>query len=454
MAASDSSLEAGMDVIRPDDARYDEARVVFNAGIDRRPAVIAQCATPDDVAEALRMARDGGWAVAVRAGGHSVAGFSVNDGGLVVDVRPMKDISVDPEQRTVTVGAGVTWGEFDRATQEFGLATTGGRVSTTGVAGLTLGGGSGWLERSYGLTCDNLRSVDLVTADGGRVTASATEEPELFWALHGGGGNFGVATSFTFDLHPLGPQVLAGLLLWPGDVGRDVARAYRDIAEAAPDALGSGLVFLTAPPEPFVPDHMQGTTAAVVALTWAGDVDDGVEAVRPLRDLRPEVDLVAPMAYADFQCMIDDPPGNHQYWSADYCDSMPDEALDVFVKYGSDRPSPLTQQLMIPWGGAVARVPADATPLTHRDVPWITHPFATWERAEDTEENVAWARNFRQDIERYTNGGVYLNFVGGEGQDRIRAAYGAENYARLAALKRRLDPENVFRGNQNIEPAG
>ncbi|HEV7871707.1 MAG: FAD-binding protein [Modestobacter sp.] len=442
-----------MDVIRPGDARYDEARAVFNAGIDRRPAVIARCATPGDVAEALRTARDGGWEVAVRAGGHSVAGFSVNDGGLVIDVRPMKDVRVDAAHATVTVGAGVTWGEFDRATQAHGLATTGGRASTTGVAGLTLGGGSGWLERSYGLTCDSLRSVDLVTADGERVTASATEEPELFWALHGGGGNFGVATSFTFDLHPLGPEVLAGLLLWPGSAGRDVALAYRDIAEAAPDALGSALVFHTAPPEPFVPDHMQGATVATVALLWAGDVDDGVEAVRSLRELRPEVDLVAPMAYADFQCMIDDPPGFHQYWSGDHHDAMPDDAVDVFVKYGSHRPSPLTQQLMVPWGGAVARVPADATPLAHREAPWITHPFATWERPGDSGVNTSWARHFRRDIARYANGGVYLNFIGGEGQDRIRAGYGPDNYARLATLKRRIDPENVFRGNQNIEPA-
>jgi FAD/FMN-containing dehydrogenase len=442
-----------MDVVSPGDERYDEARVVFNVGIDRHPAVIARCATPADVAQALRMARDGGLAVAVRAGGHSVAGFSVNDGGLVVDVRPMKEIRVDPESRTVTVGGGVTWGEFDRATQEFGLATTGGRVSTTGVAGLTLGGGSGWLERSYGLSCDSLRSVGLITADGTPVTAGATEEPELFWALHGGGGNFGVATSFTFDLHPLGPEVLAGLLIWPGDVAREITLAYRDCAEAAPEELGSALILLTAPPEPFIPEHLQGRTVVAIAVLWAGAVEDGMDAVRPLRDLRPEVDLVGPMGYADFQCMVDDPPGFHQYWSAEYCDALPDEAVDVFVKYGADRPSPITQQLLLPWGGAVARVPEDATPLTHRDVPWITHPFATWAGAEATAENVAWARAFREDIARYTNGGVYLNFIGAEGQDRVRAAYGPEKYARLAAVKRRFDPENVFRGNQNIEPA-
>jgi FAD/FMN-containing dehydrogenase len=442
-----------MDVIRPGEARYDEARAVFNAGIDRRPAVITRCATAADVAEALRMARDGGLAVAVRAGGHSVAGFSVNDGGLVVDVRPMKDVRVDPDERTVTVGAGVTWSEFDRATQAHGLATTGGRVSTTGVAGLTLGGGSGWLERSYGLTCDSLRAVDLVTAAGEPVTASATGEPDLFWALHGGGGNFGVATSFTFELHPLGPEVLAGLLLWPGTAGRDLALAYRDLVQTAPDALGGALVFMTGPPEPFVPEHLQGSTLAGVAVLWAGEVADGMEVIAPLRDLRPEVDLVGPMPYADFQCMIDDPPGYRQYWSGDYHDSLPDEAIDVFVKYGCDRPSPLTQQLLAPWGGAVGRVAEDATPLTRRSARWITHPFATWERAEDTEVNIAWVRAFREDIARYTNGGVYLNFIGEEGQGRIRAAYGEEKYARLARIKRDLDPENVFRSNQNILPA-
>jgi FAD/FMN-containing dehydrogenase len=442
-----------MELIRPGAGGYDEARAVFNAAIDRHPAVIARCATPADVADALRTARDRGLAVAVRAGGHSVAGFGVNDGGLVVDVRPMDAVSVDPAERTVTVGAGVTWSGFDRATQAHGLATTGGRASTTGVAGLTLGGGSGWLERSFGLTCDSLRSVELVTAAGERVTASATEEPELFWALHGGGGNFGVATSFTFDLHPLGPQVLAGLMLWPGGVGRDLTRAYRDFMQAAPDELGGALVFLTAPPEPFVPIHLQGAAAVGVAVLWAGRIEEGIGAIRPLRDMQPDVDLVGPMEYADFQCMIDDPPGFRQYWSGDYHDDLPDDAVDVFVKYGSDRPSPLSQHLMAPWGGAVGRVPEDATPLARRSATWITHPFATWERPEDDAANIAWVHAFREDIGRYTNGGVYLNFIGVEGQDRVRAAYGDRKYDRLARIKRAWDPDNVFRGNQNIEPA-
>ena len=442
-----------MELIKPDDPRYDEARVVFNAMIDKRPAVIAQCGSAADVIDALSLAEREGYDVAVRAGGHSVAGMSMNDDGIVIDVRPMNTIEVDREARTVRVGAGATWGEFDRATQEHGLATTGGRVSTTGVAGLTLGGGSGWLERRFGLSCDSLISVDLVTADGRQVTASAEENPDLFWALHGGGGNFGVATSFVFGLHPVGPLVTAGLMIWPGDAAADLGRLYRDVALDAPDELGSGLVFLTGPPEEFIPIHLQGTTVVAVAALWSGDADEGNEVLRPFRQLAPEVDLVGEMPYASFQCMIDDPPGLYNYWSGDYHDTFPDEALDVFMKYGSERQSPMAQQILIPWGGAIARVPEDATPLTKRTVSWITHPFAMWENAADSAKNIEWARSFRRDIARYASGGVYLNFIGDEGQDRVRAAFGEEKYNRLAAIKGEWDPTNRFRGNQNITPA-
>ena len=259
-----------MDLIEPGNERYDEARTVFNAMVDKRPAVIAMCASPGDVVDALAIADREGYAVAVRAGGHSVAGVSVNDGGIVVDVRSMNQVEIDPGAHTARVGAGATWSEFDRAAQEHGLATTGGRVSTTGVAGLTLGGGSGWLERKYGLSCDNLLSVDLVTADGRQVTASEDEHPDLFWALHGGGGNFGVATSFVFRVHPVGPFVTAGLMMWPGDAAADVARRFRDVAHDAPDELGSGLVLLTGPPEEFVPTHLQGTTVVAVGRAVGG----------------------------------------------------------------------------------------------------------------------------------------------------------------------------------------
>lgn len=442
-----------MNWIRPDSPEYDEARKLFNAMIDRRPAVIAQCADVGEVAEALAYALSHNLNVAVRAGGHSVAGMSTNDGGLVVDVRPMKSISVDPEKRTVTVGAGVTWGEFDRATQEYGLATTGGRASTTGVAGFTLGGGSGWLERSFGFACDNLQSVDLVTAKGERVTASATENPELFWALHGGGGNFGVATSFTFKLHELGPTVQAGLMLWPGEAATDVSRAYRDAALAAPDSVGSGFVFLTAPPEPFVPEDLVGKMAVGIAYLYAGDSEEGEEYLKPFREPGPTVDLVGPMPYAEFQCMIDDPPDHYNYWSADYHNELTDDALDVFVDSARRLPSANSQQLVLPWGGAVGGSAAASTPLQNRSARWISHPFGLAETRDEGEQAKAWVKRFRQDIAPYTTGGVWLNFIGNEGQDRIVAAYGEENYHRLSQVKRDFDPDNTFRGNQNILPS-
>lgn len=442
-----------MDLITRADARYDETRAVFNAMIDRYPAVIARCATPGDVASALELARRERLDVAVRAGGHSVAGMSVNDGGMVIDVRPMKQITVDPMMRTAKAGAGLTWGEFDAATQEHGLATTGGRVSSTGIAGFTLGGGSGWAERKFGLACDNLVSVDLVTSDGRQITASQVEHPDLFWALHGGGGNFGVATALEYELHPLGPTVLAGLLMWPAGAGREVAQAYRDLAADAPSELGSALVFLTGPPEDFVPADLRGSNVAGLALLWVGDPSEGQDAIKPFLDLQPAANLVAPMPYATFQQMIDDPPGLRNYWSADYHDEFDDDALDIFVRFGNERKSPYSQQILLPWGGAVADRGDGDTPMANRSVRWITHPFAVWDDAAGDDANIAWARAYRRDIAKHTTGGIYLNFIGDEGQDRVRAAYGPANYERLAGIKAEYDPLNVFRGNQNIQPA-
>ena len=439
--------------LRPEDAGYDEARTIFNGMIDRHPAVIARCSKPDDVSEALRYAREHSLRVAVRAGGHSVAGMSLNDDGLVIDVRPMKEAVVDPEARTIRAGAGLTWAEFDHATQQYGLATTGGRASSTGIAGFTLGGGSGWLERTWGLACDNLVSVEMVTADGTLVTASATENPDLFWALHGGGGNFGVATSFTFALHELGPLVLAGVMGWPEAVAHDVVLAYRDLAGGFPDELGSGLIALTAPPEEFVPEAMQGTKVLAAAVLFAGDPEEGREVIAALRELDPVVDVVQPVPYAEFQASLDDPPGMQNYWTADYHDDFPDEAVEVFVRSAHACPSPHSQLALAPWGGAVARVPEDATPLANRGAPWVTHPFGLWEDPSATPENIDWVRTFRHDIAPFANGGVYLNFIGHEGQDRIKAAFGEAKYARLAQIKRDFDPNNVFRGNQNILPA-
>jgi FAD/FMN-containing dehydrogenase len=441
-------------VILPRDKGYEEARSLFNAMIDKRPAVIAQCASADDVAAAVRFGREAGLPTAVRSGGHSVAGMSTVDDGLVVDVRNMKTIEVDAANRTVRCHAGVTWGELDRATQEFGLATPGGRVSTTGVAGFTLGGGSGWLERKHGLACDNLIAVELVTAAGDRVRAAEDERPDLFWALHGGGGNFGVATSFEFRLHPVGPTVMAGLMLWPGERGAEVMQALRETMDSAPDELATACVYLTGPPEEFVPPELQGQLCCAAAVFWAGESpEEGEPHARRFRDLEPAVDLVGPMPYAEFQRMIDDPPGLRNYWTADYLDELSDEAAEVFVSHSAQMPVPSAcQSIMFPWGGQVARVSAGDTPMAQRDAKWVSHPFALWESAEDDEPHMAWARGISADMKPFASGGVYLNFIGDEGQDRVRAAFG-DSYDRLAQIKAEYDPDNFFRFNQNIKPA-
>ena len=441
-------------VIRPGDADYDDARTLFNSMIDKRPALIVQCASPEDVAAALRFGRQQGLDIAVRAGGHSVAGMSLNDDGLVIDVRPMNSIEVDPEARTVRVGAGCTWAELDRTTQKHGLATTGGRVSSTGVAGLTLGGGSGWLERKHGLSCDNLLSVELVTADGEVITASADEHSDLFWGLHGGGGNFGVATVLEFQLHPVGPEVLAGLLLYDAEQGRELLRLARDLLPAAPEELGPAIAYLTVPPEDDLPAHLHGRLVSALALCYTGPIDEGEHLLHPFRDLGPQVDLVEATPYADFQSSIDDPPGYRNWWTAEYLHDISDEAIDVIHKHALATPSPgPAQALIVPWGGAVARIGDDDTPMQQRDANWVVHPFALWEDAADDDAVIGWARAFRDDVRQFASGGTYLNFIGDEGQDRVRAAYGEEKYARLARIKAQYDPDNVFRGNQNIAPA-
>jgi FAD/FMN-containing dehydrogenase len=438
----------------PGDDDYDERRALFNAMVDRRPRVIAGCATPADVGAALARARGEGLAVAVRAGGHSVAGMSTNDGGLVVDVRPMKEISVDADARRVRVGAGVTWGELDAATQRHGLATTGGRVSTTGVAGFTLGGGSGWLDRRFGLACDHLLGAELVTADGTTLRVDGSHHADLLWALRGGGGNFGVVTSLDLALHPVGPEVQAGFFIWPAATrGEEIARAYRDWAADSPDELGSWLLMTVGPDEEFVPHHLKGEPISMVAAVWAGDPAEGEEWMQPWRALHPEIDMMAARPYTEFQSMLDDVPGNRHYWSADYHDALPDEALDVFVESALQAPSPLTQQIFFRWGGAVSRVEEESTPLTHRHSAWVSHPFAVWQDPLADHANIEWVRQFRREIAPYANGGVYLNFIGNEGEGRIRKAFGEAKYRRLAAIKAEYDPENVFRGNQNIAPA-
>jgi FAD/FMN-containing dehydrogenase len=437
----------------PGDAGWDEGRTLFNAMIDRRPAAIARPADIDDVAACVEWARTSGTELAVRAGGHSVAGASLNDGGLVIDMRGFDTIEVDPAARTARAGAGLTWAAFDAATQAHGLATTGGRVSTTGVAGLTLGGGSGWLERSYGLACDNLIAAELVTASGEHVRAGEEDDAELLWALRGGGGNFGVVTALEFRLHPVGPVVYGGLALYDPAHGGALARAFRDFhVGGGPEQAGLALAYLTAPPEDFVPEEWQGKLVAAVAGMWNGPVEEGERALQPLREVVESIaDLFGEIPYAELQSMIDDPPDKRNWWTAEYLDELPDDAVDALVAYSEQLPLSYSQMLLLPWGGEVAR--RTDSPLAQRGAAYVVHPFCVWDGVERDEEHIAWGRAGRDVLARWKSGGVYLNFVGDEGEDRIRAAYG-DAYERLAAVKERLDPGNLFRGNQNIRPRG
>ncbi|CAM5577816.1 MULTISPECIES: FAD-binding oxidoreductase [Streptomyces] len=439
------------DVFAPSDAGYDEARAVFNAMIDRRPAVIAQCVDEDDVVRAVRFGRDLDLNIAVRGGGHSVAGTAVNDGGLVVDLRHMRAVSVDPAAEAVRVAGGATMSDLDRACQPHALATTGGRASTTGVGGFVLGGGSGWLDRWCGLAVDNLVGVELVTADGERVHASADENPELFWGLHGGGGNFGVATALTLKLHEL-PEFSIALVLYLPEFGPEVTRTYRELITMAPDEASGGVLYLTGPPEEFVPPHLVGSLLCGALLTYAGPEEDMRKLAEPLLALPHESEIVGAMPYADVQCMLDDPPGMRNYWSAEYLTSAPDAYLDAFCAGGDALPPTGTIHVLFPQGGAIAAGPHEY-PVPYRDAPWAVHPFAIWEDPADDERCVSWVREVRAAARPWSTGAVYLNFIGDEGAERVVAGLGPENTRRLADLKRRYDPDNVFRFNHNIRPA-
>ncbi|WP_406175591.1 FAD-binding oxidoreductase [Streptomyces canus] len=440
------------DVFAPDDAGYDEARTVFNAMIDRRPAVIAQCVNEDDVVRAVRFARELDLPVAVRGGGHSVAGMALNDGGLVVDLRHMRAVTIDPAAEAVRVAGGATMSDLDRACQPHGLATTGGRASTTGVGGFVLGGGSGWLDRWCGLAVDNLLGVELVTADGERVYASADDHPDLFWALHGGGGNFGIATALTLKLHEL-PEFSIALLLYLPEFGPEVTRTFRDIIAAGPDEASGGVLYITGPPEEFVPPHLVGTLLCGALLTYAGGEADLRKTAEPLLALPHVTEIVGAMPYADVQCMIDDPPGMRNYWSAEYLTGAPDEFVDAFCARADALPVPTgTQDVLFPLGGAIADGPREF-PVPYRDAQWVVHPFGIWEDPADDERCVQWVRDVRAEVRPWSTGAVYLNFIGDEGADRVVAGVGTENTRRLSEVKRRYDPDNVFRFNHNITPA-
>jgi len=440
------------EIILPDHPSYDEARTIFNGMINRRPSIIAQCADADDVRRSIHFARNHDLEIAVRGGGHSVAGKALTEDGLVIDLRRMNSVSVDPEARTATVAGGATMSHLDRAAEPYGLATTGGRVSTTGVSGLTLGGGDGWLARKMGLACDNLLAVDLVTADGNVIRASENENAELFWALHGGGGNFGVATSLTFRLHEL-PVVTAALLLWSAEAGVNLLPAYREFMASAPDEVGGAAIYLTGPAEEFVPSHLVDRLTFLILLVYAGAETKARQVMGPLLALGHEGEFIAEMPYAELQCMLDDPPGYRNYWSAEYLDTFPDEAINRFCARAQDMivPSP-SQQVLIPQGGMIARGPSDY-PIPWRQSPWCVHPFGLWEDPDDDDRGRQWTHNIRTDLKPWASGNVYLNFIGDEGKDRVVAGFGPRNYQRLAMVKAQYDPENIFHLNHNIKPA-
>ena len=445
------------DLITPDAGeRYDRTRALFNGMYDqRRPALIARATGVADVMAVLEFSRKRGLSIAVRGGGHSVAGHGSVDGGVVIDLGPMKGVRVDPVRRQARAQAGLNWGEFDRETQAFGLATTGGRVTTTGLSGLTLGSGSGWLERMCGLTCDNLISADVVTADGRFVTASEDENPDLFWGLRGGGGNFGIVTEFEYRLHPVGPLILGGILLYPRDRAVEVMRAYRDFVATAPRELGGAVVLLTAPPAPFVPPALQGQPAIGVMAAWFGDMARGQQVLAPLRQFGPPaVDIIQPMPYLVLQTLTDAglPPGLRNYWRSENLGSLSDQAIDVLVARAAKITSPLTQIIVLPLGGAVADVAEDAMALGGRSAPWQVHCYGVWPGGDDT-PHIEWVRGTEQAMRPYTVGGVSLNFVSEAANDRVRAAFGEEKYQRLVALKDKYDPDNVFRLNQNVPPS-
>lgn len=438
-------------VVVPGDATYDDDRTLFNTMIDRKPAVIAKPTTTDSVAKSIAWARDKGVEIGVRSGGHGVLGLALADGGLTIDMRALNKVSVDPDARVARVEGGATWGVFDKATMAHGLGATGGRVSTTGIAGLTLGGGSGWIERKYGLACDNLRAVEIMTADGEIVRASDDENTDLFWALRGGGGNFGIATALEFNLHRFGPEIFAALMLYDQDVAEELARNYRDFIDAgAPEEIGGGIAFLTAPPEDFVPAERQGKVHVGQIITWCGPVDQAEKACAPLLQFgSPAVNLSMPVPYDFFQSMLDDPPGFRNYWTAEYTDTLPDEGIEIWARYGREqRPSP-TQLVWFPWGGAVGRGPDTA--MSARDANWVFHPLGLWESADDDEWWINWARSARREVGAFGIGTAYLNFSADVTSDSVPEAFGSR-FERLARIKASYDPENIFHLNNNIAP--
>jgi FAD/FMN-containing dehydrogenase len=422
--------------------------------IDRRPGAVVRCGGASDVMRAVRLARDNGLLVAVRGGGHNISGSAVCEGGLLIDLSPMRSVRVDPNKRTARVEPGVTLGEFDKEAQAFGLATPLGINSTTGVAGLTLGGGFGWLSRKFGFTVDNLISADVVTADGALVQASAVENPDLFWAIRGGGGNFGVVTSFEFKLHPVGPNVASGLIVHPFARARELLAGYREVAAAAPDELTVWVVLRKAPPLPFLPAEVHGKEILVFAVCYAGEPANAEKTLAPLRALgEPIADVIGIQPYAAWQTAFDPllTPGAFNYWKSHNFTALSDGLLDTLVDYVGTLPTEECEIFIGQVGGASSRIGADATAYPHRDANFVMNVHTRWRQRGDEQTAIKWAREFFAATAPHATGGVYVNFMPDDETERVPGAYGS-NYARLAALKAKYDPGNLFRLNQNVQP--
>lgn len=449
-----SNLDGSL--ILPGSAAYDDARTIWNAMIDRRPGGILMCRSDADVVRGVNFAREHGLLLTVHGAGHNIAGNAVSDGGLMISFGDMKSVTVDAEARRVTVQPGATLGDVDAATQAYGLAVPTGINSTTGIAGLTLGGGVGWLGRKHGMTIDNLRSARVVLADGSLVTASESENPDLFWGLRGGGGNFGVVTSFEFQAHPVGPEVLSGLIVHPFQNARAVLRAYRDLMAEAPDEVTVWCVLRKAPPLPFLPAEVHGTEVVVLAAMYAGDMADGEVALAPLRAVgEPIADVIGPHPFAGWQQAFDPllEPGARNYWKTHDFDALSDDLIDTVLSFVERLPDPQSEVFFGQLGGAQSRVPDDATAYQGRSAAYLMNVHGRWSDAGKDEECIGWCRALFQATAPFATGEAYVNFMTEEEGDRVASAYGT-SYDRLVALKDRYDPDNLFRMNQNVQPSG
>jgi FAD/FMN-containing dehydrogenase len=441
-------------VVLPDDANYDEVRQIWNAMIDRRPAAIVQCANADDAAYAIVFARENKLEISIRGAGHNIAGNAVCDHGMMIDLSTMKHVRVDAQKQRAYVEPGATLADFDQAVQVHGLATPVGINSTTGIAGLTLGGGFGWLTRKYGLTIDNLVSANVITADGNQTRASETENADLFWAIRGGGGNFGIVTEFEFALHPVGPEILAGLIVFPFDQAKQVLTQYRQFVESAPEELNVWVVLRKAPPLPFLPEQVHGQEVVVLPVFYGGEIAEGEKLIEPLRrfgDAWGEHIGVQP--YIAWQQAFDPllTRGARNYWKSHNFIELSDGAIDAIVEFATKLPSPQCEIFIASIAGAANRVPADAMAYHHRDAKFVLNVHGRWDDVADDERCIAWARQFFQSSAPYASAGAYVNFMTEEEGDRVSAVYGA-NYDRLVQIKQQYDPENIFHLNQNIKP--